>query len=204
MYTVYSLKAPDGRLYVGVTSMELRARWNNGNGYRFCSELWEQIQKYGWDSVRKEIHAENLTKDDASLLEKTLIRKFDSTNPEHGFNRELGGLLNEKVISSATREKHSRSVTGEKNHNYGKHFSEEHRRKISESNQGQRRSPETCARIGKSHAKPVDQFTTTGMLIAHWASGKQAAAETGVFPQGISKVCKGLQETAGGFVWRFA
>lgn len=41
MYTVYSLKTPDGRVYVGTTSTDTKIRWNNGNGYRFIPELWE-------------------------------------------------------------------------------------------------------------------------------------------------------------------
>ena len=204
MYTVYSLKAPDGRVYVGTTSMTLRERWNKGNGYRFLPELWSQIQQYGWDSIEKTIHAEGLSQQDASALEQKLIHDFDSCNPEHGFNRELGGVNAQKIISDSIRKKQSESHTGEKNFNYGKHFSEEHRRKLSESNTGQKRSAETRAKIGESMAKPVNQYSISGELIAEWRSGKDAASATGIQAGHISKVCKGQRKTAGGFVWRFA
>lgn len=204
MYTVYSLKTPDGRVYVGTTSTDTKIRWNNGNGYRFIPELWEQIRKYGWNSIEKTIHEEGLTKSEASSLEKELIQKYDSANSLHGYNRELGGVGSEKIISEATRKKHSESVTGENNHNFGKHFSVEHRRKIADSNRGQKRSLETCVRVGKAKEKPVAQYTIGGVLIAEWDSAKKAAIATGAQAGHIGKVCKGERMTAGGYVWKFA
>lgn len=204
MYTVYSLRTPDGRIYVGATSMTVRERWNNGNGYRFLPEMWYQIQTYGWDSVEKVIHATALTREEASLLEKELISKYDSTNPLCGFNRELGGIATEKAISKVSRKKHSDSTMGMRNHNYGTHFSKEHRMQIAYSNRGQKRSPETCRNIGKSKEKPVEQFTIDGELVGRWDSGRKASIATGIDSTRISKVCKGQRKTAGGFVWRFA
>lgn len=204
LYTVYSLKTSNGKRYIGTTSMNVKERWNNGNGYRFNKELWEQIEKFGWDSVEKTIYAENLTKEEASRLEKSLIRQFDSANPVYGYNNELGGITNEKLVSVRTRSKHSESVSGEKNHNYGKHFSEEHKRKIAKSNRGQKRSLETRIRVGKAKEKPVVQYTLQGLFLNQWESAKKAALATGAQAGHISKVCKSQRKTAGGFVWRFA
>ena len=122
-------------------------------------------------------------------------------NPDKGYNRELGGLTNDKVVSIATRQKISESLLGEKNANYGKHFSTEHREKIAESNRGLKRSHETCINIGKAKEKPVTQYSPDGRVIAVFDSIRKAAFVTGVQAGHISKVCRHQRMTAGGYKW---
>ena len=55
-----------------------------------------------------------------------------------------------KLHSDSTKELMSKAKIGPNNPNYGKHFSEDHRRKICESNKGKKRSEETCKRISES------------------------------------------------------
>lgn len=129
MYSVYISTVPDGRRYIGTTSMPVKQRWNHGNGYRFCSELWNIICELGWDAINKEVVGESFTEDEASNLEQKLISAYQTTNPSFGFNREAGGLRSEKVILTESKAKMSSSHKGERNFNFGKHFSEEHRRK---------------------------------------------------------------------------
>ena len=203
-YTVYVLRDQDGKVYVGTTSTPIKVRWNNGNGYRFCAALWEKIKSQGWDSITKEIVATDLDMKSASELEKALIDRFDSTNPTKGYNIELGGVKVYRSVSSASRNRMSESVKGERNPNYGKRFSDDHKRKIAESNRGKKRTIETCANIGKSKEKPVIQMTLKGSVIAKFDSGKQAALITGIQSSHISKVCKHQRSTAGGFVWVYA
>lgn len=107
------------------------------------------------------------------------------------------------VVSEESRAKMSDSKKGVLNPNYGKHFSEDHKHKISESNRGQKRSSKTCRNIGLSKEKPVGQFTISGKLIATWDSGKKAALATGTQAGHISKVCKHKRKTAGGYVWAY-
>lgn len=203
-YTVYVLRDQDNKVYVGATSLPVEARWNNGNGYRFCSALWEKIQSDGWDAISKEIVATDLDEKSASELEKALISRFDSTNPAKGYNIDLGGVRGYREVSSLSRIKMRRSHLGELNPNYGQHFSEERRQKIAESNRGLKRTPETRANIGKSKEKPVVQMSLDGKVIATYDSGHKAALITGIQPAHISKVCKRQRATAGGFVWAYA
>lgn len=203
MHSVYILTVPDGRKYVGTTSMPVKRRWNHGNGYRFCSALWDVICELGWDAIDKEVIGESFTEDEASNLEQNLIAEYQTTNPSFGFNREAGGLRSNKIIPEPIRLRQSESRKGKLNPNFGKHFSEEHRRKIAESNSGQKRSKETCHRIGKAKEKPVAQYTVAGRLLAIYPSGKEAALVTGAQVGHISKVCKGQRRSAGGFVWKF-
>lgn len=203
-YTVYVLKDNNGKRYVGITSLSPGKRWNNGNGYRFLPELWKSIIENGWDSINKEIVAVDLSKEEASELEKVLIEKYQSHLMAHGYNRELGGLDEYKLVSEDTRQKISQSHIGCRNPNFGVHFTKLHRQKISASNTGKVRSDETKARIGKSKEKPIAQYSRNGMLLAIWESGRKAAICTGVQAGHISKVCKHKRKTAGGFVWAYA
>ena len=171
MYSVYVLTVKDGRKYVGATSMNPISRWNHGNGYRFCEDFWEVICRDGWGSVTKEIVADALTKQEASRMEQELISMFHSTDPKKGFNREGGGIDDQRLVLSSTRQKQREKQLGVLNNNYGMHFSVEHRRKIAESNRGQKRSEETKKRIGEAKRKPVFQYSMNGEFIAAYESG---------------------------------
>ena len=49
------------------------------------------IHKYKWENIEHHILFTGLTKEEAEGWEKYLIGFFDSTNPEHGYNKEPGG-----------------------------------------------------------------------------------------------------------------
>lgn len=204
VYTVYVLETKDGKRYVGATSQRLEKRWNRGNAYRCYPEFWGVIARDGWDSIKKTVVGEGLSEETASRVEKETIAKFNSSDDRFGYNRDLGGLSTARTISEKSRLKNRMSQLGPLNHNYGMHFTEEHRRKISESNKGNRRSAETRARNGKAHEIAVKQFSTNGELIAVWSSGKKAASATGTQAGHISKVCKNQRATAGGYIWAYA
>lgn len=203
MYSVYILTVKDGRKYIGMTSQPPKRRWNHGNGYRRHLEFWQVICDDGWETVDTKVVADGLTKEEASRLEQELIARYHSIEPECGFNKECGGHDAFKILSDATKEKIRESMTGEKNHNYGTHFSEERKRKIAESNRGQKRSEETRRRVGKAKEKAVSQYTLNGDFLATYESGKTAAAITGVPAYSISKACLGKHLQAGGYIWKF-
>ena len=65
---------------------------------------------------------ENLSLEEANINEEKLIKLFDTTNPEKGYNLEYGGT--NKTHSEETKQKISKSLkglfVGEKNPMYGK------------------------------------------------------------------------------------
>lgn len=140
----------NGKKYVGQTinGNNPNKRWDNGRGYEHCIRFFNAIKKYGWDNFEHEIIASNLTAKEADNFERTLIAKLNTTNPEIGYNIELGGVKN-RVISEATRKKISEShigsanpmygvrLTGNKNGMYGKQHSEETKKKISDAISGE-------------------------------------------------------------------
>lgn len=82
----------NNKVYIGITHSNPKRRWLNGNGYKNNEHFWSAIQKYGWNNFTHEIVAENLSEKEALLLEENLIRKYDSTNQEKGYNHLLSSM----------------------------------------------------------------------------------------------------------------
>ena len=128
MYSVYIHTFPNGKKYIGVTRCEPELRWGaNGCNYK-NPYMVNAIKKYGWDNITHEIVAENLTVDQASEMEIELIKKYNSTDREYGYNISPGGV-DYKICSAETKEKLRKA-------NLGKTMSEEAKRKISKFNRG--------------------------------------------------------------------
>lgn len=104
-WTVYAHVFPNGKMYVGMTSLRPWERWGYGHKYKFQPVLWSDIQKYGWKNIKHEIIASGLIKEDAESLEKTLIQELNLTNPELGYNIAIG-----KEPSTDTKQRLSDSV----------------------------------------------------------------------------------------------
>ena len=83
-YCVYELTFPDGKKYYGMT-VNTQMRWSNGMGYR-NQVVGKAIEEFGWENVNKRIIAENLTKQNAELIERTLIKGTGSDIPGIGYN----------------------------------------------------------------------------------------------------------------------
>lgn len=90
--TVYKHTSPDGKVYIGITKADPDKRFNNGNGYKENELFFQDIKKYGWESFNHELLAVGLTVEEACHMEIELIREYDSTNPEKGYNMQDGGM----------------------------------------------------------------------------------------------------------------
>lgn len=92
-YSVYKhTNKINGKVYIGITINEPVVRWGrNGDGYS-GQYFGLAIQKYGWENFEHEILFENLSAKDASQKEIELIKEYDATNREKGYNVALGGL----------------------------------------------------------------------------------------------------------------
>lgn len=89
---VYMHIAPNGKRYVGITTA-YRPKWRfcNGSGYNGNKYFHSDIEKYGWENIMHIICATDLDIPEACNLEMQLIREFDTTNPEKGYNLSPGG-----------------------------------------------------------------------------------------------------------------
>lgn len=145
MYSVYLHTFPNGKKYVGVTSWKPKLRWGaNGCNYK-NPYMRNAIKKYGWNNIKHEILADNLTIDQASEMEKTLIQKYDTANRWYGYNISLGGVES-KACSEETREKLRQA-------NLGKVMSEEAKRKIGEFNKGRHSTDEMRKHMSEAQKK---------------------------------------------------
>ena len=222
MYKVYKHTAPNGKVYIGITSQKPEYRWDNGNGYKSNVLFYRAIQKYGWENFKHEILYDGLTKEEACITEIELIEKSQSSNLKFGYNLMRGGEIAKPKHSAESIEKMRRAKLGKK-------LSAETRKKISESNKGricdqQTRVKISIAQKGKPRAKhteewkretserqmnnvwnmkAVNQFTKSGLLVASFISAKQAERETGCDNRNIIAVCRGKRKTAYGYVWKY-
>lgn len=97
----------------------------------------------------------------------------------------------------------SETMKGEGHPFYGKHHTEEARKKIREAHKGKSHTKKTRKKISESNGRKIVQFTKTGEFIRVWESAKQAQEEIGVFSTSIISCCKGKRKTAGGFKWQY-
>lgn len=173
-FFVYKHTSPSGKVYIGITSRNPKRRWKHGSGYSNNPYFTHAIQKYGWENFKHEILYEGLSKEEACEKEIELIKKYDSTNHNKGYNITIGGEYNSpskegrekislankgKVISDTTRLKISEARTGITMPNETRkklsdsrkamhiHMSEEHKKKIIEANTGKNMSKETRNKI---------------------------------------------------------
>ena len=188
-YTVYRHKnKTNGMIYIGMTVQAVKKRWKNGNGYH--SKLFsEAIKEFGWDGFTHEIIASDLSKKDATEMEKLLIKSHKSNNPQYGYNCTIGGdgggMLNKKQtpVAKAKISATMKTLT----------FSDEHKKHISEAKSG----------INHQFAKKVYQYTKEHVFVREWDYMSQAAKELNISKGNIGEVCNGHRKTAGGYVWTY-
>lgn len=86
-YTVYMHTTPNDKRYTGITYRNPKERWNGGSGYSGNKDFYAAIREFGWGSIEHEILYTGLTENKAKEIQADLIKKFDTTNPDHGYNR---------------------------------------------------------------------------------------------------------------------
>lgn len=123
IYKVYLYSFPDGKMYVGMTKNTLEER--RDMGYNHNKPLQSAIRKYGWRGFKHEIVRDGLTKNQAEEMEICLIEKYQTTNPEIGYNISHGGAATFAGLKHTDDyKKHMSEV------NTGKVFSAEHKRNL--------------------------------------------------------------------------
>lgn len=96
--------------------------------------LKQAYVKYGLENFNKEIIQFYNGIDELNEGEIYWIAKFNSTNPEIGYNLTYGG--GNGIHTDESRRKMSEQQKGEKNGFFGKHHSEETKRKLAEAHRG--------------------------------------------------------------------
>jgi group I intron endonuclease len=137
---VYKIIFPDGQFYIGSAYGKegFEGRWEkHRKGHRSSPKyLQELVKNYGgWSCAVFIILRETKTPSRALLCEQAYINR-NKNNPMF--------LNHNKNVWKAP------DMSGENHPMFGKHFSEEHKRKISEANKGKHLSEETRKKISES------------------------------------------------------
>lgn len=197
-YTVYKHTTPNNKVYIGITRMALKRRWQNGLGYRHNQHFDRAIKKYGWENIKHEVLYEKLTKHEASDKERELIAKYDTTNIEKGYNLDFGGCYCDR-LTPELREKVSKAHKGKGRVKPKKeierlvaHIKElwkdpEYREKAIKRMVDKTSIKVRCVETGKIYNKIAD-----------------AAKDTGANRSYISLCCREKNRVSGGFHWEFA
>lgn len=145
----------DNKVYIGQSNKE-NERWRQ---HKYFARQDEPIQyvhramkKYGIENFSYEVIAMCRTQEDADETEKTLIIQYDSQNKENGYNISRGGDLI-----------WNRGLPKEQQPMYGKHHSEESRKKISKSSTGKEMPPHT-----DEYKENMSRIMTGRILTDEW------------------------------------
>lgn len=198
----------NNKKYVGQTC-DLKNRWNNNGAkylYKQKNGSWRQpaiagaILKYGWDGFLHEVIKDNLTKEEADKMEIELIDKYNTTNPNFGYNIRAGG--SHGALSEESKDKMRKTIgdsrAKEKNAFYGKKHTQETKNKISKS--------------AKEHAKNRDVSGKNNFCFIHYnyicietqevfPSASLAGQAVGVTKACIAHACNKENRTSAGFHW---
>lgn len=197
-YTVYKHTSPSNKVYIGITRKNILKRWKGGRGYFKNTHFYNAILKYGWDNFKHEILFSELSEEEAKRKEIELIAKYNSTDPNFGYNITKGGDYR-ACMSEETKAKIKNKLRGIKRTEEQKlrykeaalkrpkkqFLSEETKLKISKSLIGNKRA------LGKDNqSKKVAKYTLDGEFIRLYKNALEAARELGCCSSGINCACR--------------
>ena len=209
---IYMWTSPSGKSYIGQSvNLQKRKYAFLCFGDRYGGQKINRARKkYNHKSLWNYTILEYCDIDKLDEREEYYISLYNTIN--NGYNCESGGNEN-KIVSDETKQKQSEAMKGENNPLYGKHLTEEHKSKLSEAMKGENNpfygkhlTEEHKSKLSKAHDKrkiPVSQYTIEGVFIASYESIHEAQRLTNIDKNTISRCCRGIQKTAGGFKWTY-
>jgi len=210
-FYIYMHIAPNGKKYVGQTCLKPEDRWGNGHGYDGCKLMQRAVKKYGWENFKHRILCVVHSRKVADLFEQHYIAKFNTTDRRYGYNLSKGGQGPLGCTWDEERKKErSKKLSGQGNPMYGRHHSEETRKKMSENRRGKPMTPEfieaktnILLEANKKRRKPVRQLDMDGSVVAVFDSISDAARLTSTSHGDLVRCCQGRMNTANGFKWEY-
>lgn len=88
-YKVYLLTFPNNKIYIGMTGQDENKRWQEGKGYSYNKEMYDDIIKFGWNNIKKNVLYKNLSQEEAKEKEKELIIHYKSHLKNIGYNKSF-------------------------------------------------------------------------------------------------------------------
>ena len=212
MYSVYMHISPTNKYYIGITSIKPKYRWGrNGSGYKGHTHFRFAIDHYGWDNFEHVVVAEGLTKEEACQMEKDLIAKYKTNDPQYGYNLSVGGEARALGTKRSPEQCKKISERMKGNHNWTHELSADERKRISErmkgntlgANRNITEEYKERALLGQPHRRVIYQYTFDGEFVAEYRSVNEAHKQTGIWNIGEAsrRKSKFNQHTTGGYIW---
>jgi len=192
----------NNKVYVGQTSRTMKERIKDHKKSN-NSLIGKDIRQFGIDNFSIEILEEVSTREEAYRKEIEWIAKCDCLIPK-GYNQCKGGKATDGYKYSE-EVRHQMSVSrkgkyvGENNPFYGKHHSEEQRKKWSEQRRGRKLTEEWKRKVGLASMRKVRNVDTGEVF----NSIKEACEKYNLKDTHISRVCRGGRKTTGGYRWEY-
>ena len=197
----------NGKVYIGQTCQKPEKRWNYGHGYKNCPRFYSAIVSYGWNNFEHIILENNLTSDEANEKEQYYIKKYNSQNPDLGYNLTEGGSsLSEYWKTPEHRELQSQNK---------KLYFKEHPDKKIENDMHLKEIAQKSAKIRSEKMK--ENYANQGGLFhlnesrkkrikcietdEIFASLSEASKKYNISVGNISSVIHGKRKSAGGYHW---
>lgn len=205
-YVVYRHIFPNGKSYIGITCAKpYHRRWRSGSGYCKQPKIHNAIAKYGWENVKHEILGENLSVDEANLLEQEMIGKYNSI--ENGYNISIGGGGTYGIpCSEETKHKIGDANRGKPGGDA--RYLREYIRTHGVWNKGGHLTPEQYRKIVAERRarcnKPISAYDPITLeCVLHFESCVNAANAVGVASSTIARCANGGRKTSAGYIWRY-
>lgn len=198
LFAVYIHAAPNKKTYIGITGRPPEKRWKNGKGYYQNKHFAAAIKKYGWDSFKHAIVAEDLSKEQAEDMEKKLIRLYRSNDERYGYNNSTGGEDPARGSRWTDEQRKRRSDLYK-----GRKVSEETKEKISRARKGKPNGREGKKGILCPRSFIVEQVDEeSGDVVATFYGYNEACRLTGYARTPIREAANGIRARAYGYKWR--
>lgn len=200
MFSVYKhVNRKNGKVYIGITSKKPNKRWKNGKGYYQNEHFSSAIEKYGWDNFDHVIVAENCSKEEAERIEQELIKKYQSTNREFGYNNSVGG----ECPAYGAKWTHEMKERNSKAHK-GKQLSSEHRANISKGKKGKPNGKRGLLGAQSGNAGLVLQIDEATKQITNTFFGyDEMHRKTGYAKTPVKEAARGIRKRAYGYLWEY-
>lgn len=192
-----------GKMYIGQT-LHPEKRFNehkNSKKRDWHVDYKKNPWKYEYSVIEYDIPEDKL--DEREIF---WIKFFGSYRNGYNLNEGGGGQRGYKH-SEETKKKMSENHKGEKSYWYGKHPSEEHKRKLSEALKGTHLSDDHKRKISESskgkNSKPIIQYSKSGEFIKEWGSITEASEYLNKYHNNICSCLKGKIKSAYGYMWKY-
>lgn len=179
-YKVYVYEFPNGKRYVGMTKLSIQKR--KDCGYQHNKPLTDAIKFYGWGRVKKTVVKSGLSRDEAGEIEKAVIHRLDTANPDNGYNVSFGGI---KTFE-------------------GLHHTEEHKDYMRKKLKGREFAETHLEHLRKAHAKErkvVKSVDPKDLSEKYYDSLGAAANAVGGYKSNISRACEISGKLYKGLYW---